>query len=208
MAALSSFASSSLLPLFLLSLSSFVFCHFRPHFPPFLQKASVEQRRQYNRIVTSQNDTKAQINSNVQNWASNAGVASDYNNFTSEQQQRSQQFHDAVTGNLTSQALQLFNNLWSIRQNDQITRLAECQQIRAALNATGRDHVLHLLVPIPPPSIVGPPPSGCFPRPPHLKPFGGGFGPKSGGAAIPGRGGPQTPERRNNIGTEEGEEKK
>uniref|UniRef100_A0A183CAR6 DUF148 domain-containing protein n=1 Tax=Globodera pallida TaxID=36090 RepID=A0A183CAR6_GLOPA len=161
--------------------ASFAFCHFLPHLPPFLQKASAEDRRRYDKIVTSPNDTKAVINTNLQSWASSAGVANEYNNFTTARQQRAQQFQNAVTGNLTDQALQLFTNLWSIRQNDQITRLAECQQIRAALNATGWDRVLERLVPIPPPTVEGPPSPGCFPRPPHSTPFGGRRGPMPAG---------------------------
>lgn len=35
-----------------------------------------------------------------------------YNNYTTTQQQRAQQFHDAVAGNLTGAAAQLFEKFW------------------------------------------------------------------------------------------------
>nr|CAD2187859.1 unnamed protein product [Meloidogyne enterolobii] len=55
-----------------------------------------------------------------------------YNNFTSQLQRDAEQFHDRVVQNLTGEALTLFNQIWSIRQDDTITRLAECQQIKNA----------------------------------------------------------------------------
>ncbi|KAL7073356.1 hypothetical protein ACQ4LE_006911 [Meloidogyne hapla] len=131
--------------------------------PPFINNITREQISQYIDIVSNPNATKAQIKTNLQSWAQNAGILQPYNNFTAQIQQDAQQFHDRVVQNLTGQALQLFNQLWTIRQDDSITRLAECQQIKEALRQATPE--VRQQVPLVLPSILGPPPRGCCPRP-------------------------------------------
>uniref|UniRef100_A0A914N891 SXP/RAL-2 family protein Ani s 5-like cation-binding domain-containing protein n=1 Tax=Meloidogyne incognita TaxID=6306 RepID=A0A914N891_MELIC len=100
--------------------------------PPFIGNITREQIREYNQIVENITATKAQIKNELQNWAQNNGILQPYNNFTSQLQRDAEQFHDRVVQNLTGEALTLFNQIWSIRQDDTITRLAECQQIKNA----------------------------------------------------------------------------
>nr|AAR35032.1 SXP/RAL-2 protein [Meloidogyne incognita] len=132
--------------------------------PPFIGNITREQIREYNQIVGNITSTKAQIKSELQNWAQNNGILQPYNNFTSQLQRDAEQFHDKVVQNLTGEALTLFNQIWSIRQDDTITRLAECQQIKNAYKQASPE--VRQQVPFILPSILGPPPRGCcFPRP-------------------------------------------
>uniref|UniRef100_A0A1I8BFV9 DUF148 domain-containing protein n=1 Tax=Meloidogyne hapla TaxID=6305 RepID=A0A1I8BFV9_MELHA len=94
--------------------------------PPFINNITREQISQYIDIVSNPNATKAQIKTNLQSWAQNAGIL-------------------------------------TIRQDDSITRLAECQQIKEALRQATPE--VRQQVPLVLPSILGPPPRGCCPRP-------------------------------------------
>ena len=156
--------------------------HHGPSLLPFLRNVSRAEAREFFQIASSENQTKSAIKSGLRSWAQSAGVANVYANFTAQQQQRAEQFHANVSANLAGQALQLFNQLWAITQNDGITRVAECQQIRSAMNGTSP--LVRRLVPVPAPSIPAPPPRGCRPpRPPHPRPPHGG-GSRSGSRSV------------------------
>lgn len=138
--------------------------------PNFLRDVSGEGRRQFFQIVTNENSTKAEIQSALTQWAEQNQVLDTYQNFTTTLDRHAQEMRANVSNWLAGDALQLFNELWTIRQNLQITRTAECEQIRQVMEGI-QSGLLRHLVPLPPPVIPGPPPRACFVGGP---PFGGG----------------------------------
>uniref|UniRef100_A0A915NFN7 SXP/RAL-2 family protein Ani s 5-like cation-binding domain-containing protein n=1 Tax=Meloidogyne floridensis TaxID=298350 RepID=A0A915NFN7_9BILA len=127
--------------------------------PPFIGNITREQIREYNEIVGNITSTKAQIKSELQNWAQNNGILQPYNNFTSQLQRDAEQFHDRIVQNLTGEALTLFNQIWVSYPNK--LNLNKLEKYSNQASPEVRQQVPFIL-----PSILGPPPRGCcFPRP-------------------------------------------
>lgn len=81
---------------------------------------------------------------------------------------RSQDCIDRFRATISNDASSRFF-VQDIRQNDQLTRLEECEQFGQVLSVVEADYVLRHLVPMAAPSIEGPPPRGCA-LPPAFRP--------------------------------------
>jgi len=129
--------------------------HGPPPSPPFLLNISDQARREYFDIQMEPNSTKGEVNQKLDQWAETNGVMEQYANFTTTLKNFAQKYHDLAIINLAGEALELYNKLWDIRQNEQITGSEECEQIKNALNASSADFdfVIHSF--LPPPINIG-----------------------------------------------------
>jgi hypothetical protein len=135
--------------------------------PPFLRNITDQARREYFDIQLKPNATKAEVNQELEGWATRNGVMDQYANFTITLKNFAQKYHDLAVINLAGDALELYNKLWEIRQDEQITGSEECEQIKNALIKTiaDFDFVIHSF--LPPPINIGKCPEQKHKQKPH-----------------------------------------
>ncbi|KAI1714447.1 hypothetical protein DdX_08542 [Ditylenchus destructor] len=114
----------------------------------FLRNVSSEARREFFNITMNMNLTKAQKQSELQQWAQeqSSAVQEGFNNFTQFRQEKMQEFAQKMSANLTGDALTLFNQIQAIIQNQDLTPVQECQQIQnaTATASTEAKQALHI----------------------------------------------------------------
>uniref|UniRef100_A0A0N5AHF1 DUF148 domain-containing protein n=1 Tax=Syphacia muris TaxID=451379 RepID=A0A0N5AHF1_9BILA len=104
---------------------------FGPHFLPFLRNLTQEQRQSFFEIVSNRNLTKAEVRTQLQQWANNVGgnMTEQLNEFDQKRQetkQRADEKFNEIIANVTSLAQQVKQ----IKDNMQITMSEEFEQIK------------------------------------------------------------------------------
>jgi len=109
----------------------------------FFSNLTSEQRQAFFNITKNGNLTKSQIKSQLDNWAASIGGDTQirYTNFTTQMQQKiteGQQRMEQKLANNTA-ALQVYQQIEAVQNNQDITRTQECDQVRSILNSTTDD---------------------------------------------------------------------
>uniref|UniRef100_A0A915DV32 SXP/RAL-2 family protein Ani s 5-like cation-binding domain-containing protein n=1 Tax=Ditylenchus dipsaci TaxID=166011 RepID=A0A915DV32_9BILA len=119
--------------------------------PPFEFLANVtdEDKQQLFDIFTNLNITKAEKQTQMQQWAANQSedVQTALTNLTQSRQNATQNAFAKAAYNLTEEAASLLTQIQEVVENQDITQLEECSQIQTLLSEADRSVALQLHIP-------------------------------------------------------------
>uniref|UniRef100_A0A915DFX3 SXP/RAL-2 family protein Ani s 5-like cation-binding domain-containing protein n=1 Tax=Ditylenchus dipsaci TaxID=166011 RepID=A0A915DFX3_9BILA len=130
--------------------------HFGKHFGgrhhhhlSFLANVTDEDKQQLFDIFTNLNITKAQKQTQMQQWAANQSedVQTALTNLTQSRQNAIQNAFAKAASNLTEEAASLLTQIQEVVENQDITQLEECSQIQTLLSQADRSVALQLHIP-------------------------------------------------------------